>query len=255
MSRYLDFVSSTSWVDITPMFAPCPVDDILEEISSSVNLFLGERDPDQYELMKEKGATGIGEHFEDQKEWSAVTLFSSTGDYRDILTQGILPNQDMETYKESFRNLRTHKWTQLAPLMPKTVKWIKEEIGKYLTFSYIKIAKLGPGGDVPVHSDVPEEDFDFLNTRNTYNMLNSFLVELNFPEGVTAWHDDVELPYQKGSIFFCNQSKSHGTVNKGTETRYNLRIQGLHNKRFRDSLISNAHNLKMHPNESKHILD
>lgn len=254
MSNYLDYVSNTSWVDITPMFAPCPVDSIMQEIRSIENMFLEERDPEQYKEMQEKGAIGIGEHFDDQKSWEAVTLFSSTGDYRDILTQGILPNQDLETYMKSFRNLRNHKWTQLADLMPNTVKWIKEEIGQYMQFSYIKIAKLGPGGDVPVHTDVPNEDFDFLNTQNTYNMLNSFLVELNFPNGVTAWHDDVELPYQQGSVIFCNQSKSHGTVNKGNETRYNLRIQGLHNKKFRNKLMSDAKEFTSYPDTSKKYL-
>lgn len=253
MSNYLDFVTSASWVDITPMFEPCPVDDIVAEIRDVENMFLEERDPDQYEKLRQKGATGIGEHFEDQKEWSAVTLFSSTGDYKDILTQGILPNQDMKTYKKSFENIKKHKWTQLKPLMPKTVSWVKNQIGQYMTFSYIKIAKLGPKGDVPIHTDIPEEDFDFLNTRNTYNMLNSFLVELNFPDGVKAWHDDVELPYQKGSVIFCNQSKSHGTVNNSDENRYNLRIQGLHNKKFRDKLMSSIDTLEVYPNESKHI--
>lgn len=254
MSRYLDYVTNTSWVDITPMFTPCPVDNVMDEIRGVEDMFLDERDQEQYDSMRAKGATGIGTHFEDQKEWGALTLFSSTGDYRDILTQGILPNQDMKTYRESFRNLKKHKWTELAKHMPQTVDWIQKEIGQYMMFSYIKIAKLGPGGDVPVHTDVPEEDFDFLNTRNTYNMLNSFLVELNFPDGVTAWHDDVELPYQKGSVVFCNQSKSHGTTNQGSETRYNLRIQGLHNKHFRDTLIDRAINFEMYPDESKHLL-
>lgn len=251
---YLNYVSNTSWVDITPLFSPCPVNEIMSEIRSVESLFLEERDKDQFKIMKEKGATGIGEHFDNQKNWEAVTLFSSTGDYKDILTQGILPNQDKKTYVKSFRNLRNHKWTQLAELMPNTVNWIKKEIGQYMIFSYIKIAKLGPGGDVPVHTDVPHEDFDFLNTQNTYNMLNSFLVELNFPEGVTAWHDDVILPYQQGSVIFCNQSKSHGTVNKGTETRYNLRIQGLHNKKFREILMSKAKHFNMHPKSSQNLL-
>jgi len=254
MSNYLDYVSNTSWVDITPMFSKCPVDQIMQEIHSVESMFLEERDPEQYKEMQEKGAVGIGEHFDNQKSWEAVTLFSSTGDYKDILTQGILPNQDLKTYMESFRNLRNHKWTQLADLMPNTVSWIKQEIGQYMQFSYIKIAKLGPDGDVPVHTDVPHEDFDFLNTQNTYNMLNSFLVELNFPEGVTAWHDGVELPYQQGSVIFCNQSKSHGTTNKGIETRYNLRIQGLHNKRFREVLMKSAKDFTMYPNSSKQFL-
>ena len=254
MSNYLDYVSNTSWVDITPMFSKCPVDLIMQEIYSVENMFLEERDPEQYKEMQERGAVGIGEHFDNQKSWEAVTLFSSTGDYRDILTQGILPNQDLKTYMESFRNLRNHKWTQLAELMPNTVSWIKQEIGQYMQFSYIKIAKLGPDGDVPVHTDVPHEDFDFLNTQNTYNMLNSFLVELNFPKGVTAWHDGVELPYQQGSVIFCNQSKSHGTTNKGTETRYNLRIQGLHNKKFRHVLMSSAKDFTMYPITSKKYL-
>jgi hypothetical protein len=251
---YLNYVSNTSWVDITTMFVPCPVDDIMKEIQSVENMFLDERDHEQYKKMQENGATGIGEHFDDQKKWEAVTLFSSTGNYRDILTQGILPNQDLETYMKSFRNLRNHKWTQLADLMPNTVRWINKEIGQYMQFSYIKIAKLGAGGDVPVHTDVPHEDFDFLNTQNTYNMLNSFLVELNYPDNVTAWHDGVELPYQKGSVIFCNQSKSHGTVNNGTETRYNLRIQGLHNKKFRTELMNKAHNFTTYPETSKTYL-
>lgn len=247
MSNYLDFTTSKSWVDITPLFTPCPVDDIMEEIRQVEDMFLGERDPEQYAIMKEKGATGIGEHFEDQKEWGAVTLFSSTGDYKDILTQGILSNHNKETYIQSKRNLQNHKWTQLEPMMPKTVAWIKDQIGQYMQFSYVKIAKLGPGGDVPVHTDIPKEDFDYKNTRNTYNMLNSFLVELNFPEGVTAWHDDVELPYQKGSVFFCNQSKSHGTVNRSNETRYNLRIQGMHNRHFRKTLMEMVDQLNVYP--------
>ena len=251
---YLDYVSNTSWVDITPLFKPCPVNDIMSEIQNVTDVFLEERDKEQYKIMKEKGATGIGEHFQDQKNWGAVTLYSSTGSFRDILTQGVLPNQDMKTYRKSFKNLKKHKWTELADLMPKTVTWIKEEIGQYMVFSYIKISKLGPGGDVPIHTDVPQEDFDFLNTRNTYNMLNNFLVELNFPKGVTAWHDNVELPYQQGSVIFCNQSKSHGTVNRGTENRYNLRIQGLHNKKFRDELMNHAKDFNMYPISSKSYL-
>lgn len=251
---YLDYVSNTSWVDITQMFQPCPVSDVMREIQVVDAFFLEERNKEQFEIMKEKGATGIGEHFDNQKNWEAMTLFSSTGDYKDILTQGILPNQDRNTYFKSFRNLRNHKWTQLEHLMPITSKWVKKEIGQYMTFSYVKIAKLGPGGIIPVHQDVPQEDFDFLNTRNTYNMLHSFLVELNFPNGITAWHDGVELPYKQGSIIFSNQSKSHGIVNNGTEIRYNLRIQGLHNKKFRDKFMANAKNFKMYPPSSVRFL-
>lgn len=247
MSNYLNIVSNTSWVDITPLFSPCPVDEIMKEIATIEEWFLEERDSNQYALMKDKGAIGIGTHLDNQKEWGAVTLFSSTGDYKDILTQGILPNQDLQTYKASFRNLRKHKWTQIAPIMPKTVKWIQSQVGQYMNFSYIKIAKLGPKGSVPIHTDIPEEDFDFTNTQNTYNMLNSFLVELNHVDGVKAWHDGVELPYQKGSVIFCNQSKSHGTVNNGSDTRYNIRIQGLHNKKFRETFLQKLDSLVKYP--------
>jgi len=247
MSDYLDIITNTSWVDITSMFDPCPVDEIMNEIRIVESWFLEERDAEQFEALKAKeGTTGIGTHFDDQKEWGSVTLFSSSGDYKDILTQGILPNHNYETYRKSFRNLRNHSWTQLEPMMPKTVKWIKEQMGKYMRFSYVKISKLGPGGDVPIHQDLPEEDFDFLNTRNTYNMCNSFLVELNLPKGITAWHDGMELPYKKGSVFFCNQSKPHGTTNKGDEVRYNLRIQGLHNKFFREDFIKGLPQFERH---------
>ena len=57
----------------------------MEEIRSVEDMFLEERDPAQYKTMQEKGAIGIGGHFDDQKNWEAVTLFSSTGDYKDIL--------------------------------------------------------------------------------------------------------------------------------------------------------------------------
>ena len=87
MSNYLNIVSNTSWVDITPLFSPCPVDEIMKEIATVEEWFLEERDPNQYALMKDKGAIGIGTYFDNQKEWGAVTLFSSTGDYKDILTQ------------------------------------------------------------------------------------------------------------------------------------------------------------------------
>lgn len=244
---YLDFVANTSWVDITPMFNTCPVKNVMEEISIIEKLFLEERDKEQYKLMKEKGATGIGENFRDQKNWSAVTLYSASGNYDDILTQGILHNHTKQTYRQSLRNLKTHRWTQLSNKMPNTVEWIKKEIGKYMMFSYIKIAKLDPGGHVPIHKDIPNDNFDYENQQNTYNMLNSFLIELNNPDGVKAWHDNVELPYKEGSIIFCNQSKSHGTINNGDNTRYNIRIQGMHNKKFRQDIMDYAQNLQMYP--------
>jgi len=55
-------------------------------------------------------------------------------------------------------------------------------------------------------------------------------------------------------VIFCNQSKSHGTTNKGTETRYNLRIQGLHNKKFRNVLMDSAKNYNMYPSTSTQYL-
>ena len=243
---YIDIASNTSWVEVTPLFSNCPVDKIMEEISTVEESFLEERNTDQYKSMKDRGVTGIGTKIENQKEWKAVTLFSSTGDYQDTLTQGILRNDNLETYKQSFRNIRKHKWTQIAPLMKNTLKWINNEIGQYLNLSYVKIAKLGPGGNIPLHTDLPNEDLSLLSTQNSYNMLNSFLVELNFPEGVKALHDGVEIPYKKGSIFFLNQSKSHSTVNNGNSTRYNLRIQGLPNRKFREAFLYKINELVRH---------
>ena len=243
---YIDIASNTSWVEVTPLFSNCPVDKIMEEISTVEESFLEERNTDQYKSMKDRGVTGIGTKIENQKEWKAVTLFSSTGDYQDTLTQGILRNDNLETYKQSFRNIRKHKWTQLAPLMKNTVKWINNEFGQYLNLSYVKIAKLGPGGNIPLHTDLPNEDLSLLSTQNSYNMLNSFLVELNFPEGVKALHDGVEIPYKKGSLFFLNQSKSHCTVNIGNSTRYNLRIQGLPNRKFREAFLYKINELVRH---------
>ena len=109
---YIDIASNTSWVEVTPLFSNCPVDKIMEEISTVEESFLEERNTDQYKSMKDRGVTGIGTKIENQKEWKAVTLFSSTGDYQDTLTQGILRNDNLETYKQSFRNIRKHKSTQ-----------------------------------------------------------------------------------------------------------------------------------------------
>ncbi len=245
---YLDFVSKTSWVNITPIISICPVDKIIKEIKKIESLFIEERDEKQYKKMKSKGATGVGEKPLGQKNWQAVTLYSASGDYTDIISHGIESNHNKESYFKSFRNIKNHSWTQLADYMPTTVKWLKEELGQYMMFGYIKIAKLDAGGKIPVHTDIPPNNFDFKNTKNTYNMLNTVLVELNYPSGVTAWHDNTTLPYQKGSIMFINTSKSHGVENLGNEARYNLRIQGLQNKKFRNKIINNINFLGKYPN-------
>lgn len=244
--NYVDVVSNLSWVDVTPLFSDCPVDEIMKEISAVESSFLEERSEEQYKTMKNKGITGIGIKIDNQKEWEAVTLFSRTGNYRDTLTQGILRNHNLKTYRQSFRNVKEHKWTELSPIMKKTTEWVKREFGQYLNLSYVKIAKLGPGGNIPIHTDLPDDDLSLLNTKNAYNMLNSFLVELNFPEGIKATHDGVEVPYKKGSIFFLNQSKPHGTTNNGTSTRYNFRIQGIPNKKFRNTFLHKINELRKH---------
>lgn len=254
MSKYLDFLSNTSWVDITSLFKSCPVDQIMEEIKNVETLFLPERDQEQYEKIKNKEKTVVGDHFAGQLNWKVVSLYSATGDYKDIFTQGVLPNHNRAAYLESFKNIKQHRWTLLSNKMPQTTSWIKNEIGKYMTFSYIKIAKLDPGGVIPPHRDIPDDQYDFLNTKNCYNMLNSFLIELNCPENVVAMHDNIRLPYKKGSILFCNQGKLHGTKNNGNQTRYNIRIQGLHNKKFRNILAEKIQECQCYPEISQNIL-
>lgn len=229
------------------------VDSIMDEIYKVEKEFIEERDQDQYLKMQSNKTIGIGERLDNQDKWSAMTLYSSSGKSTDILTQGINTNHNKKSYRESFRNLRKHSWTDLSNTMPKTTEILLKNFGKYMKFSYIKIAKLEPGGVVPEHNDMPKQDFDFdlLKETNTYNMLNSFLVELNCPKGLKATHDGVKLPYKKGSVFFCNQSKSHGTVNNSSEVRYNLRIQGLHNKLFRDNFIKNISSMECYPDIQK----
>jgi len=252
LSQYLNVITNTSWVDMSKMFS-INVDSIMREIHQVEEQFIEERDQEQYKEMQSNNSVGIGERLDDQDKWSAMTLFSSSGKSTDILTQGILTNHNKESYRQSFRNLKQHAWTDLSVKMPETTKILSEEFGKYMKFSYIKIAKLEPGGVVPEHNDMPRQDFGFnlLKEVNTYNMLNSFLVELNCPKGVVATHDGVELPYKKGSVFFCNQSKSHGTVNHGSEVRYNLRIQGLHNRSFRKEFLKNISSMQCYPDSRK----
>jgi len=245
---YLNLVSNTSWLNLTPIFSPCPVNEIMQEIKLIESQFIEERDEEQYKKMQHKGATGVGEKPLGQKSWQAVTLYSASGEYTDIISHGIESNHNKQSYIKSFRNIKSHSWTQLSSYMPKTVSWLKNELEKYMIFSYIKIAKLDAGGKIPVHTDIPKNNFDFKNTKNTYNMLNTFLVELNYPPGVTAWHDNTVLPYQSGSVFFINTSKSHGVENIGTEPRYNLRIQGLQNKKFRNIIMNNINLLEKYPN-------
>lgn len=225
------------------------VDTIMKEIYNVESQFIEERDEQQYIELQSSKTIGIGEKLKDQDRWSAMTLYSSSGKSSDILTQGIMTNHNLKSYKKSFRNLKNHSWTDLSTKMPETTKILKEQVGQYMKFSYIKIAKLEPGGIVPEHNDLPQKDFGFnlLKETNTYNMLNSFLVELNCPAGVEATHDAVKLPYEKGSVFFCNQSKLHGTVNRGSEVRYNLRIQGLHNKYFRKKFMENISSMTCYP--------
>ena len=226
------------------------VDTIMKEIYNVESQFVEERDEQQYIELQSSKTVGIGEKLKNQDRWSAMTLYSASGKSTDILTQGIMTNHNLKSYKQSFRNLKNHSWTDLSVKMPETTKILKEQVGKYMKFSYIKIAKLDPNGIVPEHNDMPQKDFgfDLLKETNTYNMLNSFLIELNCPAGVEATHDGVKLPYKKGSVFFCNQSKSHGTVNRGSEVRYNLRIQGLHNKHFRKNFMENISSMTCYPN-------
>ena len=253
MSQYVNFITNTSWVDISSMFT-IDVDTIMDEIYQMEEQFVEERDEEQYLEMQSNKSVGIGERLDNQHRWSAMTLYSSSGKSTDILTQGILPNHNKQSYRESFRNLRKHSWTDLSIKMPNTTRILQEQIGKYMKFSYIKIARLDANGIVPEHTDMPQTDFGFnlLKETNTYNMLNSFLVELNCPAGVKATHDGVELKYKKGSVFFCNQSKSHGTVNNGSEVRYNLRIQGLHNKLFRNQFMKNISSMECYPDIKMH---
>lgn len=251
---YLDFVSATSWVNLTPLF-PVPVDIIMKEIYQVETMFNEERDQQQNQKLKQSDTIGIGTRLDGQKNWSAMTLLSASGDYKDILTQGILTNENKKVYIKSFRNLRDHKWTELCDHMPNTTKFIKDTLGPLMKLSYVKISKLEPGGDIPQHEDIPEVDFDFKNTTNTYNMLNSILIELNCPAGTTAYHDGQKLNYQKGSVFMCNQSKKHGTSNTGNSNRYNMRIQGLYNKKFRDLIKQKIKILDVFPKDAVKFLN
>ena len=249
---YLKFATQASWVDLSQFFK-VPVDEILEEIHLVESMFNKERDQEQHKKMKESGTIGIGTAVDGQKAWSAISLLSRSGNYTDILTQGVFTNETKESYMGSFRNIRSHGWTSICEHMPITTKFIKEELGSYIKLSYGKIAKLEAGGNIPMHADLPEVDFDFYNTTNTYNMLNNLLVELNCPDGLEAYHDDQKLPYQKGSIIVCNQARVHGTKNNSNETRYNLRIQGLHNKKFRDLIKNNIDHINVYPPSAKQV--
>jgi hypothetical protein len=245
---YVKFATAASWVDLSPYFS-VPVDDIINEIKFVENMFNDERDVYQNKVMKDAGIMGIGTRLDGQKAWSALSLLSRSGDYKDILTQGVLTNENKKSYITSFRNIRDHQWTSICDYMPITTKFIKKELGKYMKLSYAKIAKLESGGDIPLHADLPEVSFDFYNTTNTYNMLNNMLIELNCPDGLEAYHDGQRLPYRKGSVIVCNQARVHGTTNNSNETRYNLRVQGLHNKNFRDLIKNNLDDINLYPKD------
>ena len=48
--------------------------------------------------MKDAGIMGIGTRLDGQKAWSALSLLSRSGDYKDILTQGVLTNENKKSY-------------------------------------------------------------------------------------------------------------------------------------------------------------
>ena len=233
---WLEFLKQTSWVDLTPGFK-VPTQEILKEIRSVDQYFTRER---------EQAVAGIGSYIEGQTNWSAFTLYCASGSSRDLLTQGILGNQNRTAYAGSFRNLRRHQWTEVAALMPSTVNWIKLALEPFLILSHVKIARLEPGGSIPEHSDLPEESFDLSGT-NTYTMLNTLLIELDPPVGLRAYHDSVPLKYTIGSVFWCNQGRPHSTSNQGSQDRFNLRIHGLYRKKFKDFIKANIHGFEHHP--------
>lgn len=247
---YVDFSIKTSWLDLTP-FINVPVDFIMNEIDKVETSLIDERNVDQYHKMQENQIYGVGEKINGQSNWSALTLYSASGKSDDILTQGILPNNTVSVYRHSFRNIRQHKWTDLASVMPATVNFIIDSFMPLMKLSYVKISKLDPGGIIPEHKDLPNLNFNFETEVNSYNMLNSILIELNCPDGVIAIHDGIQIPYRRGSVFMFNQSKPHSTKHLGKTPRYNMRIQGLHNKRFRDMIKNNCDIINCHPLNSK----
>lgn len=249
---YIEFSTEASWLDLTPLFS-VPVDNIMREIDTLDQCaMLEERDQDQYKDLQARKASGVGAKIQGQQRWSAMALFSASGQSRDIISQGILDNTDAISYRSSFRNLRKHRWTDLAPRMLSSAQWLASTFEPLMRLSYVKIAKLDGGGTIPEHADLPETG-RFSQGTSSYTMLNSILIELNHPPGVSAMHGGVLIPYTRGSVFMLNQSRPHSTVHSGTEPRYNIRIHGLHNTKFREMIRNNISMLTCHPPHAKDV--
>ena len=240
--QYSEFIVNTSWVNLTSLFS-VPVDDIMNEIQQVENFFHIERDKLQAQQLQEKETLGVSEYLATDNKWSAFTLLSSSGDYKDVLTQGINANIDKKEIVSTYRNIRQHKWTELSELMPKTILYVRSAFEPIMKLSYVKIAKLSAGGVIPKHTDKPNKEIA-KNTINSYHMLNSILIELNSPKGIIAKHNDDIIDYQKGSVYWFNQSREHEVIHNGNKDRYNIRIQGMYNRKFRELIKNNIHMLQ-----------
>ena len=115
------------------------------------------------------------------------------------------------------------------------MRWIQDNLCPYIKLSYVKIAKLGPGGHVPEHNDKPNVSTANMETHS-YDMLNTILIELTGQDDLYVTHDGKQLKYKAGDIYWINVAKNHEVKNNSDSDRYNIRIHGLYNTKFREMI-------------------
>ena len=224
--QYIDFVKNTNHLNITNLIGRIDANKVINEIC----------DVKFYEERNQKAVDiGVDANINGQNNWSSFTLFSKSGKSSDTISQGITLNENKGSYKQSLRNLRTHKWTEVANQFPYTVQWIQDNLCPYVKLSYVKIAKLGPGGHVPEHNDKPNVSTVNMETHS-YDMLNTILIELTGQDDLYVTHDGKQLKYKAGDIYWINVAKNHEVKNNSDSDRYNIRIHGLYNTRFREMI-------------------
>ena len=71
---------------------------------------------------------------------------------------------------------------------------------------------------------------------HSYDMLNTILIELTGQDDLYVTHDSRELKYNAGDIYWINVAKNHEVKNNSDSDRYNMRIHGLYNTKFREMI-------------------
>jgi len=172
--------------------------------------------------------------------WKSLCFLNETGDSKDQINRFPPIFNSATEYKQTLKGfLDNRKWTNVAHYSPSLVNFFEEQVYPYMHVGQIFVTRLGSGGIVTEHSDIPEDSKVHLNSDHVhmFDMLNTFNLTLNSVESAYAVFNNKIMPSYDGCCMLTNVGKSHWVVNMNRTPLYKVIWQGIYKKPFRDLVM------------------